>query len=639
MQKYFLKHGLEVNDSNFLNLLASIISKKHDVSIDKINDVLEEEYVYFECGVINSDLLHIYDRFMNETSREQTGSYYTPYALAEKMARMTFYDYYKDKHIIEPDFFYKPYFIDDSESLIKSLKQLKIADIACGSGVFLIACIHVLKEYYDALDYSGTYKDIITQIYGVDIQKTPLKILSLLLMDISLLDSDELPSLNLFHVDTLLEFNNDITFDIIIGNPPYIGEKGHKELFSKYKHLKGYEGRMDLFYFFIYKGYDHLKKDGILTFITTNYFITADGAKGLRLFLEENTYFRRMINLDECKLFAEAKGMHNLIFSFGKRPIEEVSVLIVNENKVKNLDRLLLIDYTVPQTGIYSETGNIVLYENTSYYTVVNKILSKSLQTLGAVVDINQGIVSGADKVTKSVISKKMTKETIDKYNIEDEDPIYVFENKTFESKFYKPFYKNSQISKYKLNLTSKKWILYVKNNDLKEPDIEYQHLIPFKTLLSNRREVKSGARDWYALQWGRDQTIFEGEKIVVPQRANSNIFGYTDEPFYSSADVYYLTKGPLKFLLGLLNSKLYYFWLFNRGKRKGKSLELYAKPLSQIPIPLMPQEAIEELTERILTGENVSGRIDTILYEYFELTDTEIMDVELLYNRGKYVK
>jgi adenine-specific DNA-methyltransferase len=102
---------------------------------------------------------------------------------------------------------------------------------------------------------------------------------------------------------------------------------------------------------------------------------------------------------------------------------------------------------------------------------------------------------------------------------------------------------------------------------------------------------------------------------------------------------VYYLTKGPLKFLLGLLNSKLYYFWLFNRGKRKGKSLELYAKPLSQIPIPMMPQEAIEELTERILTGENVSRQIDTILYKYFELTDTEIMDVELLYNRGKYVK
>ena len=53
----------------------------------------------------------------------------------------------------------------------------------------------------------------------------------------------------------------------------------------------------------------------------------------------------------------------------------------------------------------------------------------------------------------------------------------------------------------------------------------------------------------------------------------------------------------------------------------------------------MMPQEAIEELTERILTGENVSGQIDTILYKYFELTDTEIMDVELLYNRGKYVK
>lgn len=42
-------------------------------------------------------------------------------------------------------------------------------------------------------------------------------------------------------------------FDIIITNPPYIGEKGHKEIFREIKQGtlgKYYQGKMDLFYFF-----------------------------------------------------------------------------------------------------------------------------------------------------------------------------------------------------------------------------------------------------------------------------------------------------------------------------------------------------------------------------------------------------
>ena len=40
-----------------------------------------------------------------------------------------------------------------------------------------------------------------------------------------------------------------------------------------------------------------------------------------------------------------------------------------------------------------------------------------------------------------------------------------------------------------------------------------------------------------------------------------------------------------IKYILGLLNSKLYYVWLYHKGKRKGETLGLYQKPLSEIPI------------------------------------------------------
>ena len=57
--------------------------------------------------------------------------------------------------------------------------------------------------------------------------------------------------------------------------------------------------------------------------------------------------------------------------------------------------------------------------------------------------------------------------------------------------------------------------------------------------------------------------------------------------------DVYFITrKDPavaLKFVLSLLNSHLYYFWLYHKGKRKGEALELYQRPLAELPLHTIP--------------------------------------------------
>jgi hypothetical protein len=78
--------------------------------------------------------------------------------------------------------------------------------------------------------------------------------------------------------DSEFMFGVNAGFDIVIGNPPYVGEKGHKEIFEKIKGnawgKKHYKGKMDLFYFFFHLGIDVLKVNGTLTFITTNYFIS-----------------------------------------------------------------------------------------------------------------------------------------------------------------------------------------------------------------------------------------------------------------------------------------------------------------------------------------------------------------------------
>lgn len=55
-------------------------------------------------------------------------------------------------------------------------------------------------------------------------------------------------------------------FDIVLGNPPYVGEKGNKDTFEPLKQSKlgdqFYQGKMDLFYFFFHLGLDLVRSGG-----------------------------------------------------------------------------------------------------------------------------------------------------------------------------------------------------------------------------------------------------------------------------------------------------------------------------------------------------------------------------------------
>ena len=179
-----------------------------------------------------------------------------------------------------------------------------------------------------------------------------------------------------------------------------------------------------------------------------------------------------------------------------------------------------------------------------------------------------------------------------------------------------------------------------LKRIDNRYPNIE-KHLKKYYPILSQRREVRNGSIEYFHLHWGREERIFKGEKIVAPQRSRLNIFAYNDIPWYSSADVYYITSEnkniKLKYLLGILNSKLYYVWLYFRGKRKGEMLELYQTPLKEIPVVLSENkmQTMIELIDAMIkeTDEDkmklLQLDIDMLVYQIYRLDDLEIEWIE----------
>ncbi len=482
----------------------------------------------------------------------------------------------------------------------------------------------------------------------------------------------------LWQLDFAKVFREKGGFDIVIGNPPYVGEKGNKELFrpiaaTQFGH-KYYCGKMDLFYFFFHKAIDIGNENAEIYFITTNYYPTAFGGKILRKDLKKRTQIRRMINLNELKVFESALGQHNMITMLTKNHTQNIiahnSICkltgIANSNLLReilyNLDNKnkIIENYYIQQNDLYE--GNEYYLRISGYTTEntdpANVILTKISDTtllLKTIAHIKQGIVSGADKYTDAHQSKFalnlpkgkgifiLTKEELTSLNLTDLE----------KTKYVKPVYKNGQISKYHINYDDKLWVFYItKDSNISEACNIIDYLKKFKPILSSKRETIEGKLPWYSLHWAREKSIFEyDEKIVNSRRALSNIFALETKHYFEQSDImitvikdeYYKTFPP-KYILGLLNSKLMYVWLLKRGKLKGKSLELYGKPLEEIPIkeptPEICDNVVNIVTEILkLDKQNKERReelmriIDQNIYHLYNLSDSEITIVEDLNN------
>ena len=175
-----------------------------------------------------------------------------------------------------------------------------------------------------------------------------------------------------------------------------------------------------------------------------------------------------------------------------------------------------------------------------------------------------------------------------------------------------------------------------------------------FKVILKEKRECINGKLPWYSLHWGRDTKILENIKIVNSRRSKRNVFALENLKKYEQSDIMmtsikekFTDLFDIKYLLALLNSKLYYVWLYNKGKRKGELLELFYQPLAEIPIKKIPTEAQKpfiDLVDQILEitsapvynpknppvkQRELEKQIDELVYKLYDLTDEEVRIVE----------
>ena len=286
----------------------------------------------------------------------------------------------------------KNYFCDEYTE--KKLENLRAADLSCGTGNLLIVMLVKLIELSKKI--TGKYFFNPDWIRGYDIDENALEIYKEEGKNI-LKRYNLQGEIYTFLGDSLLEENLE-KYNIVLGNPPYLGEKNHHEIFRKIKETefgkKYYEAKMDYFYFFIEKGIDILENGGVLVYVTTNYWLKADSGKILREKLKEEGHYTDIIDYNTY-IFKDAPGQHNMIFSWRK------NLEFSEKNKIENENFTAEIEkegnkFVLENKNLYSQKGNITLIdkENRIFNERVNKI---STHKLGEIFNINQGIVTGCD--------------------------------------------------------------------------------------------------------------------------------------------------------------------------------------------------------------------------------------------------
>jgi adenine-specific DNA-methyltransferase len=220
------------------------------------------------------------------------------------------------------------------------------------------------------------------------------------------------------------------------------------------------------------------------------------------------------------------------------------------------------------------------------------------------------------------------------------------------ESQLIKPYYTTEQIQRYYSDSKNSLWLIYTDSIYKNEENMKiYPNL---KKHLDKFRNIITSDNKPYGLHRSRDERFFRGEKIIALRKCVCKpSFSYSFFDSYVSATFYVIKTDRLdqKFLLGLLNSKLFEFWLRKKGKMQGDNFQIDKQPILEMPIycPLdKSQLSLIELVDQILISKKGNNKIDTIafekqidnlVYKLYELTYDEIkvIDPEFSLTEAEY--
>ncbi|GAA7294299.1 class I SAM-dependent DNA methyltransferase [Helicobacter pylori] len=451
-----------------------------------------------------------------------------------------------------------------------------------------------------------------------------------------------------FEFPEVLDDEGDfLGFDCIIGNPPYIRQeqiKDLKPLLEKQYH-NFYNSSADIYTYFFALSYHLLKEKGFNAFITSNKYARARYGTKLRGLLLKKTTIVSYMELNALKVF-ESATVDTSIMSFIKQTPPKESEFNYYEPTPddKNLKSNSL---SMRQNALSTES---FIFANAKLLDLRDKIESVGTPLKDWDIQINYGIKTGANEAF--IITTEKRNAILNACKTQEE-------RKRTEA-LIKPILRGKDIKRYSYEWAHL-WVInthngYTSNLKFKIPPIDIEKYSALKSHLDSHYDTIATRSDQgdtpYHLRNCAYLEDFEKEKIVYGEIVQEPRF-YLDSGecelgyFYAEATSFILTGEHLRYLLGMLHSKLitFAFKTFYAGGGLGESGYRYKKAfIERLPIPQITPEN-QKLADKITDGakaileakekdpkantQELEKEIDALVYQLYNLTAEEIKIIE----------
>lgn len=396
------------------------------------------------------------------------------------------------------------------------IKQIKIADISCGSGIFLEEAFSALQSYcidwYFKNDKShleevsgGKYKlpldekkeILINCIFGIDIDMHAVEVARFSLL-LKLIEDETAPSVssskkilidlsgNIFYgnalVDNEMLENLDLTldeememvpfdwsnmpqggFDIILGNPPYVNTSDMRNLLPdkevSYVYKNFYDTsckQFDKYYIFIERAISKLAENGLLCYIVPNKFFTIESGKGLRNLIAENKLLISIDDFGDTQLF-EGKTIYSSIIFLGKHA--QTKFIYSGVHTIAALwDTSRVESVEISENSLHSTPWLL-----TTDIEFMNKFINvqQNSEPITKYVDIFNGIQTSAERPPIYWFKEKEIKKITDRVvTIERNNKRYTIERRILRP-YFKPVKKNEKGLNTYSKLSTDKYIIF----------------------------------------------------------------------------------------------------------------------------------------------------------------------------------
>ena len=434
-------------------------------------------------------------------------------------------------------------------------------------------------------------------------------------------------------------------FDVVIGNPPYIQLQANDgRLASLYEKCEysTFTRMGDIYSLFYERGWQILKREGILCFITSNKWMRAGYGKKTRSFFANNTNPIILIDFAGVQIFESATVDTNIMLFSKTNNLYKTKCLAVKKD-------IAVKDIAYNLAEYISNNVNTSRFNNADAWTINSNsnlvIKEKTIRAGKPLKDwkirINYGLKTGYNNAF--FISGSTRKKILESCKTEKE--------RTETDKIIKPLLRGRNIIKYGVEWNDN-WLIWIPwhfpyhfDDRIEGASTKaeaafkeiypatYNYLQMFKSKLATRNKAETCIRyEWYALQrWGAKYwNDFNLPKIMYPNMTKYLPFYYDENKFFGNDKSFMIVGEHISYLTAFLNSSLFKFcFRDNFPELLGGTRELRKIFFDKIPVKEVSDEVDAEFRTLVLDiqadySDEKAKAIDQKIFDLYGLTPAE---------------